>query len=511
MVKAHPRHGGGVHGIIFFYIQKFAEEAFASTTSWGRLRSTVTTSSEKYLPSGVYPDADAVHLLESISQSAGKSLPRILEQFGEFLAPHLVKVAGKYISPSWKTLDLIENTESIIHAMVRSQNPGAAPPVLETVRPATDELHLIYSSRRQLCPLAMGLIRGLSRHYGETVSIEETSCMHRNDPFCVFVLQVQHDETQAAQSPLSETLVFPSTVVRGSNTGDIMMSAAGVGQGSHAEPRSIGGYQVLKLIGHGGMGRVYMARDERLGRDVAIKVLHPSKAQDMAARRRFIREGRAAAAVEHPHVMAIHQVGEENGLPFIVMQQLSGCTLAEYRDDQGPLPLAEVLRIGRETADGLSAAHRRGLVHRDIKPDNIFLDGPSRVVKIIDFGLARDATEEAVKLTQDGAVVGTPAYMSPERIGEQEIDAKSDLFGLGVILYELLSARLPFDGKSMVAVLAAISRGMPTPLRDVAPTVPLPLADLVMRLLAHDKANRPADAAAVAAEITAIEKRLAAS
>jgi serine/threonine protein kinase len=209
--------------------------------------------------------------------------------------------------------------------------------------------------------------------------------------------------------------------------------------------------------------------------------------------------------------MAIHQVGEENGLPFIVMQQLSGCTLAEYRDDQGPLPLAEVLRIGRETADGLSAAHRRGLVHRDIKPDNIFLDGPSRVVKIIDFGLARDATEEGVKLTQDGAVVGTPAYMSPERIGEQEIDAKSDLFGLGVILYELLSARLPFDGKSMVAVLAAISRGMPTPLRDVAPTVPLPLADLVMRLLAHDKANRPADAAAVAAEITAIEKTLAAS
>jgi len=148
-------------------------------------------------------------------------------------------------------------------------------------------------------------------------------------------------------------------------------------------------------------------------------------------------------------------------------------------------------------------------VHRDIKPDNIFLDGPARAVKIIDFGLARDATEDAVKLTLDGAVVGTPAYMSPERIGEQSIDAKSDLFGLGVILYELLSNRLPFEGRSMVAVLAAISRGMPTPLRDAAPNVPPALADLVMRLLAHDKSNRPADAASVASEIAAIEKSLA--
>jgi hypothetical protein len=498
-----------VHGLIFFYIQKFAEEACAGTTSWGTLRSTVTTSSEKYLPSGVYPDADAVHLLESISQSAGKTLPHILQQFGQFLAPHLVKVAGKYISPSWKTLDLIENTESIIHAMVRSQNPGAAPPVLETVRPATDELHLIYSSRRQLCPLAMGLIRGIAGHYGETVTIEETSCMHRNDPFCVFVVQIQHGEPHATRSPLSETLVFPSAAARVEQTGDSILSAAYAAAGQDNHPTSIGGYAVLKLIGHGGMGRVYMARDERLGRDVAIKVLNPSKAQDPASRQRFIREGRAAAAVEHPHVMAIHQVGEENGLPFIVMQRLSGCTLSQYRDDHGPLPLAEVLRIGRETSDGLAAAHSRGLVHRDIKPDNIFLDGPARAVKIIDFGLARDATEDAVKLTLDGAVVGTPAYMSPERIGEQSIDAKSDLFGLGVILYELLSNRLPFEGRSMVAVLAAISRGVPTPLRDAAPNVPPALADLVMRLLAHDKSNRPADAASVAAEIAAIEKSLA--
>ena len=160
-----------------------------------------------------------------------------------------------------------------------------------------------------------------------------------------------------------------------------------------------------------------------------------------------------------------------------------------------------------ETAEGLAAAHKLGLVHRDIKPDNIFLVGPTRQVKIIDFGLARDAAEDGAKLTVDGAVVGTPAYMSPERISEQEIDARGDVFGLGVILYELLSNRLPFEGKSMVSVLASISRGEPLQLRDVAPDVPEAVCRLVMRMIAHDKKDRPKNAADVADELAALAQQ----
>jgi serine/threonine protein kinase len=222
--------------------------------------------------------------------------------------------------------------------------------------------------------------------------------------------------------------------------------------------------------------------------------------------------------VEHPHVVTIHQVGElpasreGQGLPFIVMQCLQGDTLGAYRANVVHVSLRDALRIGREIAEGLWAAHSRGLVHRDIKPENIFLEGPDLQVKIIDFGLARDVGDDpsVVQLTTDGAVVGTPAYMSPERIGSQAIDARSDIFGLGVILYELLANRLPFEGASMMAMLAAISRGTPPVLSSAAPEVPADVSDLVMRLIAHAPADRPATAKAVAEQIAAIERRLAA-
>lgn len=276
-------------------------------------------------------------------------------------------------------------------------------------------------------------------------------------------------------------------------------------------PERIGGYEVLSLIGSGAMGRVYLAHDAQLGRRVAVKVMNPAKARDAVARRMFIRESRAAAAVEHPHVMTIHQVGEHHGLPFIVMQYLQGRTLAELHRARERLSLGDVLRIGREIAEGLAAAHACGLVHRDIKPDNIFLSGRGQSVRIIDFGLARDVGTESSQVTVDGAIVGTPAYMPPERIGTQDFDTRSDLFGLGVILYELLAGRLPFEGHSMVAMLAAISRGQPLPLAEAAPQVPAAVTSLVMRLIAHDKADRPADALAVAAEIAALERTLPAA
>jgi tRNA A-37 threonylcarbamoyl transferase component Bud32 len=489
-----------VHGIIFFYIQKFADMLATATASHAGLRSTIVGSTANYLPSGVYDDGEAVALLHSIADGIEEPVPGLLGRFGEFLAPHLVKVAGPLVDPSWRTLDLIEHTESLIHSMVRTAKPGAEPPVLETVRVAPEELHLVYSSRRRLCPLAAGLIRGMARHFGETLDVEETSCMHRGDPFCTFNLRRASGDAHSPDSLLSETVVMPADGV-GSRSVSIAIA-------DDPMPERIGGYEILGLVGSGAMGRVYLARDTRLDRRVAIKVMKPAKARDPAARRRFIRESQAAAAVEHPHVMTIHQVDEDRGLPFIVMQFLHGDTLAAYGRGHDRLPLREVVRIGREVAEGLAAAHRCGLVHRDIKPDNIFLEGEARTVRIIDFGLARDFSGDPSTVTVDGALIGTPAYMPPERIGSHDLDAKSDLFGLGVILYELLAGRLPFEGQSMVAMLAAISRGGPLHLRDAAPDVPAGVADIVMRLIAHDKADRPADAPAVGAELAAIERSL---
>lgn len=500
-----------MHGLIFFYLQKFADAAVGNA-SWESIRSSVATSAKKYLPAGVYPDADAVAILTSLSETVGRPLPVVLEQFGTFLAPHLVKVAGTVIEPSWRTLDLIEHTESIIHAMIRTTTPGAAPPVLEAVRQGPRELHLVYASGRRLCPLAVGLMRGIAAHYHETIRIEEPSCMLRGDPFCSFVIEHVAGDTHDPASPLTETMLFaPSS----SGSGEFIRQEPFIPAGdTNAPPTTIGGHRIVRPLGRGAMGQVFLAVDEALGRNVAIKVMHPSRASDPAARRRFLRESRATAAVEHPHVVTIHQVGEHqgadafSGAPFIVMQYLAGETLRGHHAKTGRMAPREVARIGREVAEGLAAAHRRGLLHRDVKPDNVILEGPARQVKIIDFGLARDIDDDGARVTQDGAVVGTPAYMSPERVGSREIDARSDLFGLGVILYELLADRLPFQGDSMMAVLAAIAQGVPEPLGDVAAHVPPAFADLVMRLIAHDPVERPADAEAVARELAALERQL---
>ena len=493
-----------MHGLIFFYLQKFTDSITAGRSSWGTIRARVASSTARYLPSGVYDDADAVQLLGVLASETNRSLPDLLRDFGEFLAPQLLKVAGTHVDPSWRTLDLIENTEQIIHTMVRAANPGAAPPVLETVRPSMTELHLVYTSRRQLCPLAVGLIRGIARHYGEQVLLAEPSCMLRGDPFCSFTIELQAAETTDSRDHLAETVELPATARQRR-----FVETPPAGTPADASlPAVIGGYRVLRTIGQGGMVVVYLGRDDRLDRDVAIKVMLPAKARDPLSRERFVREGKATAAVDHPHVITIHQVGEHDGLPYLVMQRLAGCTLQEHVTAGGRPPLAEAVRIGREIAEGLAAAHAKGLIHRDIKPSNVFLHGPSRQVKLIDFGLALGLHDAATDLTIDGSLVGTPAYMAPERIDDGDVDASSDLFGLGVVLYELLTGRLPFAGSSVAAILAAVARGNPRHVFEIVPDLPPAAAELVMRLLARDKADRPADALTVARQLAAIATTL---
>src|SRR5262245_14430024 len=264
------------------------------------------------------------------------------------------------------------------------------------------------------------------------------------------------------------------------------------------EPGSIGRlghYEVQEVVGRGGMGVVLKAFDERLHRVVAIKVMAPQLATSATARKRFVREARAQAAVTHDHVVTIHAVEDAGPLPYIVMQFVAGQSLQDRLDRSGPLPLAEILRIGMQAASGLAAAHAQGLVHRDVKPANILLENGVERVKLTDFGLARAADDAS--LTQSGTVAGTPAFMSSEQAEGRPVDHRSDLFSLGSVLYAMCTGRPPFRASTSMAVLKRVCEETPTPIREVNPELPDWLAAVVEKLHAKNPWERYQSAAEV--------------
>jgi serine/threonine-protein kinase len=258
----------------------------------------------------------------------------------------------------------------------------------------------------------------------------------------------------------------------------------------------LGNYEVLEVLGRGGFGVVLKAFDPGLHRPVAIKVLAAEYAARGAARKRFAREARAAAAVAHEHVVPVHAVDADATPPYLVMAFIPGESLQERLDRTGPLELREVLRIGMQTASGLSAAHAQGLVHRDIKPANIMLENGIERVRITDFGLARAVDDASV--TQSGAVAGTPQYMSPEQAAGEPVDQRADLFALGSTLYAMCTGNAPFRGDSGWAVLRKVCDDEPEPIRWSNPDVPAWLEGVVRKLHAKDPAQRFASASEVA-------------
>lgn len=266
----------------------------------------------------------------------------------------------------------------------------------------------------------------------------------------------------------------------------------------------LGHYDVLEVVGQGGMGVVMRAFDAKLHRIAAIKALFPGLASNPEARRRFIREAQAAAAVSHDNVISIHAVEDGGPVPYLVMQFIEGCTLQAKLDRVGPLPLKEVLRIGLQIAEGLAAAHRQGLIHRDIKPANILLENGIERVKITDFGLARAADDAS--LTRTGYIAGTPAFMSPEQADGRRVDHRSDLFSLGTVLYALCAGHPPFRAESSIAVLKRVCEETPRPLGEINPDIPEWLQALIDKLHAKAPAGRFGSAAEVA---TLLGRRLA--
>jgi len=311
-------------------------------------------------------------------------------------------------------------------------------------------------------------------------------------------LLASNDEfsTEARQRPWSD-------VIHGSGSSEAKpawteaMARQLLAPPSHPEMLGrLGRYEVERLIGSGGMGIVFKGFDTELNRPVAIKVLAPHLAGSGAARQRFSREARAAAAVVHEHVVAIHSVESDGAASFLVMQFVAGESLQGRIDRQGPLALREILRIAHQTAAGLAAAHAQGLVHRDVKPSNILLEQGIERALLTDFGLARAADDAS--LTHTGYLPGTPHYMSPEQARGDAVDARSDLFSLGSVMYAMCTGRPPFRADTSFGVLRRITDTQPRPIREVNADIPAWLAALIEKLLAKEPTDRFASAAEIA-------------
>src|SRR6266545_2179668 len=257
-------------------------------------------------------------------------------------------------------------------------------------------------------------------------------------------------------------------------------------------------YEVGRLLGAGGMAEVFEGRDRLLARRVAIKVLLAEFAQDPSFLVRFKREAQAAASLSHPNIVAVYDTGVEGATNFIVMEYVEGRTLRDLLRIGGPPPPDRAAGIASDVCDALAAAHARGLIHRDVKPANVMLSGDG-TVKVMDFGIARATTSETI--TQTHAVIGTAQYISPEQVEGMEVDARSDLYSLGCLLYEMLTGRVPFSGESPVAIAYRHVREDPVPPRRIDPRVPPAFEAITLRAMAKNPDHRYQTAAEMRADL----------
>src|SRR5579864_4266629 len=266
-------------------------------------------------------------------------------------------------------------------------------------------------------------------------------------------------------------------------------------------PKNIGRYEILDLVGRGGMGVLYRARDAVLERDVALKMMLLDFTTDQTARDRFQREARAVARLQHRNVVTIHELGEVEGTPYIVMEFLTGKDLDAMLKGDVPMSLAQKLDVVIQLCDGLGYAHEQGIVHRDVKPGNVRVleDG---TVKILDFGIAKFAQSS---VTQSGMIMGTPSYMAPEQIMGKPVDGRADLFSVGVLMYELLSGQKPFTGESPTTVVYQIIHVEPPPVNAAVPELPESLHEIVSRALQKNPDDRYSRASEMSSDLQMVK------
>ena len=264
-----------------------------------------------------------------------------------------------------------------------------------------------------------------------------------------------------------------------------------------------GKYQIVRTLGSGGMGAVYQALQPAMNRMVALKLIRAEMVTKPDAVARFHKEMMVTARVEHPNTIRVYDFGDDDGQLYLAMEFLAGASLRQVIESTGPLDVARLVRIGKQVANALGAIHAQGVVHRDLKPDNVMLldsFGERDFVKVLDFGIAK-VLDEQVRLTATGKPIGTPTYMAPEQAMGKDVDPRTDLYALGVMLYHMASGRVPFHAALTGTMLLAHVHETPTPIQTVAPNLPPALAALIMQLLEKDPAARPASAAEVAARL----------
>jgi eukaryotic-like serine/threonine-protein kinase len=267
----------------------------------------------------------------------------------------------------------------------------------------------------------------------------------------------------------------------------------------------LGRYQIKRELGRGSMSIVYEAFDPHLDRHLAVKILRERYARDVKSRQRFLREARSAGGLSHPSIVTVFDVGQFEGLPFMVMERLEGGSLEEFLDSDASLDVRQVIEIGIHLAGALHYAHERGVIHRDIKPSNIYFDPGTGMVKLVDFGIAAiDRRIREGKATDDQTIAGTPRYMAPEQLQGERPDHRSDLYSLGVVLYRLLSGRLPFNGEPLSVLMRQVVNEPAPRLEPAHDNTPVELVELVMRLLAKEPGQRHVDGSQVLEELQEI-------
>lgn len=496
-----------MHGLIFFSLRRFVDDEFPRT-KWKTLLRNAGLADKAYSLTSDYPDWELSALIEELRKHS--SWDDILVRFGQFLAAELLELNCVSLEPDWTCLDVLLNVENAIHQVVRLANPGADPPVLKVQSRGKNQVQILYASPRRLCRLAKGLITGIARKFDAKVSVVEESCMLEDAPFCTLVVSLE-EPGQPVMEEGNETRIRP---VHGTKT----VSGRGSGAGPHdsqfaflpaarkpGELGRLGDYSLTRLLGKGSMGQVYEAVDERLHRDVAIKVLAPHLLGEEVARTRFINEARTMASLVHPRILTIFQVDEFEGIPYFVMPLLEGMTLHSWIECDSAVSTRRNIEYAIRISEGLQAAHERDVIHRDIKPENIWIGAKHQELLIMDFGLSLRVSDDR-RLTRSGILVGTPMYMAPEQAVAAEIDHRTDIYSLGASLYHLFTGRPPFDAPSLTTLLLALANDNPPRAMSVKADFSHAMDSLLNQMMAKSPDDRPSLGTVVARLTTELDE-----
>lgn len=485
-----------MYGLIYFLLQKFVQRKLGSE-GWEQALKGAHLENETFHPNMSYPDTPIFSLIYFLAKKNKISVEALLTDFGKAIAPDLLALHPGLIKSHWKTLDVIENTGGIIHQLVRQMMKGSVPPSIQCVRLSETEVQMIYASSRKLCTLAKGICHGVAETFGERLEIEEPSCMHREDPFCLMNIKLVGGPADKVGKAWVEQKELNDT-----NHGlDVdswefhELKKFFDPPESPEEVARLGHYSIRKLIGSGGMGLVFEVMDLKNSITRALKLIKPEMLISETHRLRFLREARILAELNSPCIVPVLQVGSYRSLPYLVMPLLQGCNLETWLASPRQVTLEFLYMLGLHIGNGLREAHERRLIHRDIKPGNVWIFEDQKSAQIMDFGLVLDLNEQQ-RVTKVGVLMGTIHYMAPEQMCDSKLNEQADLYSMGIILYQLMTGKLPFGKLPYLVLIKKLMTEQPVPPHKENKLVPDELSAPILRLLESDIQARTRDASA---------------